>query len=202
MDWQRPDSLRRVLDSVFRAPAYRWSEQKDPFAILRRGWIEFKQWLYALREANPLGYKLFVYALLAVLAVILIHALWVFYHTVGTAVREQGGDTSKERAPRTVAWYQQEAEELAAAGRYAEAIQADFLALVLALDARKLLRFHPSKTPAEYANESQLTPAAAAEFRELVRRVYGYAFARWPCDADAYARWRAEADPERYAAAH
>jgi hypothetical protein len=101
-----------------------------------------------------------------------------------------------------VAWYQQEAEELAAAGRYAEAIQADFLALVLALDARKLLRFHPSKTPAEYANESQLTPAAAAEFRELVRRVYGYAFARWPCDADAYARWRAEADPERYAAAH
>jgi hypothetical protein len=187
---------------VFRAPAYRWSEQKDPFAILRRWWLEFKEWLNLLRESNPLGYRIFVYALLAILLVIVVHALWVLYHTVGTATREPVTGSSHQRAPRTVSWFQHQAQRLAAEGRYAEAIQADFLALVLALDAHKVLRFHPSKTPAEYANESQFPPAVSAEFRELVRRVYGYAFARWPCDAEAYARWRADADPERYASAH
>jgi hypothetical protein len=202
MEWQQQDNHRAVLDSIFRAPAYRWVEAKDPFAILRRWWVEFKEWLNALQDASPIGYQLFVYALLLILAVALIHTLWVLYHTVGSAARTSEQGTKAERAPRTVAWYQSEASQLAREGRYPEAIQADFLALVLELDARKLLRFHPSKTPAEYANESQLPAGASAEFRELVRGVYGYAFARWPCDAESYARWRADADPERYAAAH
>jgi hypothetical protein len=202
MAWQRPDTLRAVLDSVFRAPAYKWGHAGDPFAILRRWWLEFKLWVGSLRESNPLGYKLFLWALLAILAVVVLHALWVMYRAVGRTATEHTTEAQPERRPRTVTWFRNEADRFAAQGRYAEAIQADFLALVLALDARKLLHFHPSKTPAEYAGESTLPPEAAAEFRELVRRVYGYAFARWPCDAEAYARWRADADPERYAAAH
>lgn len=202
MVWQRPDSLRAVLDSVFAAPAYRWVEQKDAFAVLRRWVAELQEWFRALRESNPLSYRLVLYAMIVVVALIVLHALWVLYHTVGTSPRDGDASSKSDTAPRTVAWFQHESERFAAEGKYADAIQADFLALVLALDARKVLRFHPSKTPAEYANESELPPEARAEFRALVHRVYGYAFARWPCGPAEYAQWRAQAAPERYAPAH
>jgi hypothetical protein len=74
-------------------------------------------------------------------------------------------------------------------------MQADFLALVLALEAADLLRFHPAKTPAEYSRESRLAPSARVEFRELVRTLYGYAFARWPCGPGDFASWRTRAEP-------
>ncbi len=202
MVWQRPDSLRAILDSVFRAPVYRWTERPDPFAILRRGWIEFLGWLAALRDAHPFGYQALLYLLLALVLVLAVRVLWILYHTVKASPAIHGADSTSERTPRTATWFQHHAAQLAASGRYAEAVQADFLALVLALDALKVLHFHPSKTPAEYTRESGLDPAAAAAFRDLVRRLYGYAFARWPCDAAAYAQWRNDARPERYAAAH
>jgi hypothetical protein len=202
MPWQQPDSLRGVLDSVFAAPAYRWVEQPDAFATLRRWQAELQEWFRALRESNPLSYRLILYAMIFAVVLIVLHSLWVLYRTIGKASRTGEVTSTTETAPRTVAWFQHESERLAAEGKYAEAIQADFLALVLTLDASKMLRFHPSKTPAEYANESELPPRVRAEFRELVHRVYGYAFARWPCGPAEYAQWRAQAAPERYAAAH
>ena len=202
MIWQQPDSLRGVLDSVFAAPAYRWVEQKDAFAILRRWYAELQEWFRALRESNPLSYRLILYGMIFVVVLIVLHALWVLYRTVGTTSRVGATSSTPDTAPRTVAWFRHESERLAGEGKYAEAIQADFLALVLALDAWKLVRFHPSKTPAEYANESELPPEARAEVRDLVHRVYGYAFARWPCGPAEYAQWRAQASPERYAPAH
>jgi len=73
------------------------------------------------------------------------------------------------------------------------------LLLVLALDAFRLLKFHPGKTPAEYGMEARLAGEAREEFRELVRKLYGYAFARRPCGPADFAAWRAQAAPERYA---
>lgn len=199
---QRPDTLRAVLDSVFRAPAYRWRTEKDPLALLHRWWAELKEWFRALQESNPIGYRVVMYLLVGVLVVILLHALWVLYRTIGAPPATDQQLALPDGSPRTVTWYRRESERLALEGRYAEAIQADFLALVLALDAQQVLRFHPSKTPAEYLQESRLPPAAAVEFRDLVRRVYGYAFARWPCGPEEYAQWRSQAAPDRYAAAH
>lgn len=202
MIWQQPDSLRGVLDSVFAAPAYRWVEQKDAFAIVRRWYAEAQEWLRALRESNPFSYRLILYGMILLVVLIVLHALWVLYRTVGTSSRIGATSSTPDTVRHTVVWFRHESERLAGEGKYAEAIQADFLALVLALDAWKVLRFHPSKTPAEYANESELPPQARAEFRELVHRVYGYAFARWPCGPAEYAQWRAQAAPERYAPAH
>ena len=98
-------------------------------------------------------------------------------------------------------WYRGEAERLAKAERFREAVQADFLGLILELDERRLVRFQPSKTPGEYAAEPGLADPARQALQHLVRLLYGYAFARLPCGAGEFGAWRELARPERYAPA-
>ena len=194
------DSLRAVLDSVFAAPDYRWVERPRPFAFLTQGLDALQRWLQAMHDAHPFGYRLFLAALVIAFVVILVHAGWVLLGTLRQGASPPGLPASP--APRRdPAWYRREADRLAFEGHYAEAMQADFLALVLALDAAGRLRFHPGKTPAEYSVESRLVPAARAEFHQLVGTLYGFAFARWPCGPDDFVSWRARVGPERYAAA-
>jgi len=184
-----PDSLRAVLDSVFANPAYRWVERPEPMAQVQ-GWLsQLQQWLAALRDHNPLGFKVFLAALIIALVAILVHAGWVLVRTVRPRSPEEGPIPAPVRR-RDREWYAREAERLAKEGRYAEAMQADFLALVLALDAAQLVRFHPSKTPLEYTREARLDPGLRAELRELVGALYRYLFARYPCGPTEYSDWR------------
>jgi hypothetical protein len=137
--------------------------------------------------------------LLVLVLAIFAHAAWLFLRTIRAGVRPGAGIPDAGSVRRDQSWYRREADRLAAEGRFAEAIQADFLALVLALDAWQLVRFHPSKTPAEYGREARLASLALEEFRALVLSLYGYAFARRPCGPGEFAAWRAMATPERYA---
>jgi hypothetical protein len=192
--------LRAVLDSVFANPVYRWVDRPDPAARIR-GWLaELEQWLATLREHNPLGFKAFIAALIVVLVVILVHAAWVLLRTV----RPRTPDPGFVEAPagrRDRDWYRREAERLAGEGRYAEAMQADFLALMLALDAAQRVRFHPAKTPLEYTREPGLDPRIRAELQELVSALYRYLFARHPCGFPEYSEWRNRV-PKEHAPAH
>lgn len=201
MNGQHPDSLRAVLDSVFAAPAYQWVQRPDPFAALKRARDAIWHWFANLHDSHPLGFRVVMYVLVLAMLAIVIHAAWAFFSTVRSADTSLA-DARRGFIPRDQVWYRREADRLAAAGRFTEAIQADFLALVLALDARSVLRFHPSKTPGEYARESRLAPGAREEFRDLVRRLYRYAFARSPCGPAEFADWRERAAPERYASAN
>jgi uncharacterized protein DUF4129 len=198
---QHPDSLRAILDSVFAAPAYHWVERPEHFTWLRHAWAAAINWLANLDTTHPVTFRIVVYLVGALMLAVVLHAGWRFFREVQSAA-PLAGDAATSTARRDEAWYRREADRLARAGRYPEAMQADFLALVLALDARQALRFHPSKTPAEYVRESHLAPAAHAEFGELVRRLYAYAFARTPCGVDDFRAWRDRAAPERYAPAH
>jgi len=195
------DSLRAVLDTVFAGRDYQWQERADPVSSFQR-WVQsLQQWLSELREAHPLAFKWLLIGLLVGVLAIFAHAVWVFVRTIRAASRDGEGLPPGGTMRRDREWYRREADRLAGLGRYAEAVQADFLALVLALDALRLLKFHPSKTPAEYGMEARLAGQAREEFRELVRGLYGYAFARRPCGPEEFAAWRARAVPERYAPA-
>ena len=55
---------------------------------------------------------------------------------------------------------------------------------VLELDRRGALRFHPSKTPAEYLREAQLDAAGQSGLAELVWALYRHLFGGVPCAAD------------------
>ena len=194
-----PDSLRAVIDSVFADPAYRWVERPEPMAQVQSWLTQLQQWLATLRDQNPLGFKVFLAALVVVLVAILVHAGWVLIRTVRPRTGEPGPIASPVLR-RDRDWYRREAERLAGDGRFAEAMRADFLALVLALDAAQLLRFHPSKTPLEYTREARLDPGLRAGLSELVGALYPYLFARRPCGPAEYLDWRNRVAKEHAAA--
>jgi hypothetical protein len=195
----RADSLGAALDSVFAAREYRWEAREDPFGVVRRLWLALREWLFALREQNPELFRYFVWGLVATLVLILAHAAWVTFSTVRAAARRDGRTVDLSLpSVRDARWYAQEATRLAGEGRFAEAIQADFLRLILELDARQVTRFHPSKTPGEYVREAALRDEKRVALRDLVRSLYAYAFARIPCDRDAFDAWRAQAVADRF----
>jgi hypothetical protein len=197
------DSLRSAIDAVLSQGRYQVASPRDPWAPVRRLWALTLDTLERLRMENPLAYRALVWLLVAVLLAIVAHAMWIAARTI------QAGSTAeaKERpqpksTPRDARWYAREASRLAAAGRYADAMQADFLRLVLELDARNVTRFHPSRTPGEYASDPRLPAESRQELRSLVRSLYAYAFARIPADESAWESWRVRATADRYAPAH
>ncbi|HEY7026883.1 MAG TPA: hypothetical protein VH438_04720 [Gemmatimonadales bacterium] len=195
------DSLRAVLDSVFAAPAYQWVEPPRPFAFLGRWWRGLEDWLAAFREGNPQLFEVFFWALVLILVMVLVHASYVMLQTIRAA-----GVSNESRVPQALeqhdaAWYRRRAEHLASEGRFLEAMPLDFLALMLELDGRQVVRFQGSKTPGEYAAEAQLPEDQRALLREAVRGLYGHVFAEIPCGPDEYLAWRDLTEGRRYAAA-
>jgi hypothetical protein len=64
---------------------------------------------------------------------------------------------------------------------------------LLELDRRKALRFHVSKTPAEYIGEVHLDDSGRASFTTLVAALYRHLFGAVPCDETEYAAFGAAA---------
>jgi hypothetical protein len=197
------DSLRAAIREVFSRSVYDWRERRTPFDALRRWWDALLDWLGTLESAHPGILRWLIWALVVVLAAIAGHAVWLLVRT--TRRPDPGSVTDPLPGPvarRDARWFRREAERLARAGSFTAALQADFLALVLELDAGNLLRFHPSKTPREYVPELAAPGERRAEFSLLVTDLYRYAFAGDRCGPDDYAGWRARAEPGRYAPSH
>lgn len=197
-----PDSLRAALDSVFRSAAYDWRPPDITAAWFTKQFRALLAWLDSLRTLNPVAYRLFLAALIIVLLAIILHAAWIMVHTARRA--EQGADTDAMPAPaaRGQAWFDAEADRLAGEGKFAEAVQAAFVALARRLDALGLLQYHASLTPAECAREARLTESDRSRLRRLVAELYRVAFGSGEFGADAYRRWRSEADGAWHAPAH
>lgn len=195
------DSLRRVLDTVFAQPEYQWA-RPSPFAILGKWWRAVLDWLNGLESSQPGLYWFLFYLMLAVLLAIVAHAAIVFVRTIRAAHRLSAAEPTSIARRRGAGWYRDEALRLAKQGLYPEAMQHDFLGLVLELDEQRVLRYHPSKTPGEYTREAQMSGDALGAFRDLVRTLYQFAFARVPCDSGDFEAWHQAARRERYAAAH
>jgi hypothetical protein len=197
------DSLRSAIDAVLAQGRYEVAAPRDPWAPVRRLWALTLDALQQLRTDNPLDYRALVWLLVAVLLAIVAHAMWIAARTIQAGSAAEAKErVQRTSAPRDAEWYAREAARLAAEGQYADAMQADFLRLMLELDARNVTRFHPSRTPGEYARDPRLPAESRNELRSLVRSLYAYAFARVPADESAWMEWRARATADRYAAAH
>jgi hypothetical protein len=155
-----------------------------------------------LQATNPLVFDLILWGSVALLVLVFVHVAWVFARTLRAASAVGEAASARRPAPRRdAAWYSREADRLAAAGRYAEALQAAMTGLALRLDASGAVRYHPSKTPSEYAREARLAPEDGQRLRALVRSLYRFAFAGAPCGEADYRRWRAETEGPWHVAA-
>lgn len=197
------DSLRRILDSVFASSAYAWRPQDETGTAIVRYWRRLLEWLASLQEANPLLFKLLVAALVLALLAILGHAIWLLVRTVrGAALTVSDAAPGVPAARRNAAWYLSAADGAAGAGHFAEALQLAFVGVALTLDDRGLLRYHPSKTPAECTREARLVPEDRTRLRALVRTLYTCAFGGARCGPAEYAAWRELAAGEWHAPSH
>ena len=164
-----PDSLRAALDSVFRSPAYEWRNPDVALSWLRERWLALLAWLGTLRDANPIIYRILIAVLVVMLLAILLHAAWVLYRTARRADDGAGATAEAMALPaRGAAWFSAEADRLAREGRYADAVQAAFVALARRLDELGLLQYHASRTPAECVRDARLLEDDRSRLRRLV----------------------------------
>ena len=158
---------------------------------LARQWHNLLEWLKRFSTQHPIGFDIGLALVVVALIALLVHIGYVMWRVVRPTAR-----TGRAKAAALAgvvadaAAHLAYAEELARAGRYAEALGHRFLALVLELDRRKALRFHASKTPAEYVGEARLTDRGRASLDDLVARLYRHLFAAVPCDAGEYQMFR------------
>ena len=198
-----PDSLRAALDSVFRSPAYEWRSPDVALSWLREHWLALLAWLGTLRDANPVIYRVLIAILVVVLLAILLHAAWVLYRTARRA--DEGADAAVAAGTlpaRGAEWFSAEADRLAREGRYAEAVQAAFVALARRLDELGLLQYHASRTPAECVRDARLAEGDRSRLRRLVTELSRAAVGAGAFSGEDDRRWRAEADGAWHAPAH
>lgn len=194
-----PDSLRRALDKVFAQPEYRWIAPRHPLQWLRNWWLGLLDWLGDLSVAHPVAYYGLLAVATALLILLLVHISYVVWRIVrpslktGAAAAVSGTAVVVLDARSHLA----RAEALARAGRYAEALGHRFLAVVLELERANALRFHASKTPAEYVGEVRLDESGRTTFAVLVARLYRHLFGAVPCDETAYQEFGATAEEIR-----
>src|SRR2546423_8569191 len=146
-----------------------------------------------MADQHPLGYEVFIGLVVVALVFLLVHVGYVVWRIVRPSARAGGTAAGAGHVIVDAASHLARAAELARAGRFAEALGHRFLAVVLELDRLKALRFHASKTPAEYVGEARLTDAGRASLAGLVAQLYRHLFGAVPCDAGEYEAFGASA---------
>jgi hypothetical protein len=185
------ERYRAVLDSVFATDPYRWTPPPALLQLLKDWWSWLIDGLQGLRTDNPLLFRVFLAVILAIWLAIFVHAAWLVWLTIrGAARSERAVMPAAAGERRDAEWYSRAADRAADAGRFAEALQLAFVALALTLDAGGLLKYQPSKTPAECAREARLSAADRDRLRGLVRTLYAGAFGGRALGLDDYRRWR------------
>ena len=189
------DSVRRALADVFARPEYVWVPRFNPSDWIREQALRLLDWIGRQQTAHPAAFKVVLAILIAVLVGLLLHMGYVVWRiTRPTAVTPPGPGRPAGVRLEDARAHRQRADELARAGRYAEALGHRFVALLLALEQQQALKVDPSKTPAEYVREARLDASGRASLADLVARLYRHVFGAVPCDANTYQAFGAAAD--------
>jgi hypothetical protein len=153
------------------------------------------EWLGNAQDSHPAAFRVLLATLVVALLGLLGHIAYVVWRITRPTARTPGhAGAPGQLAIDDARAHRERADQLARAGRYAEALAHRFVAVVLELDRRHALKFHPSKTPAEYVSEARLDPSGRASFGDLVGRLYRHVFGAAPCDEQAYREFAADAD--------
>jgi len=186
--------LRRALGEVFARPEYQWVERRNPLQWLYKLWYRAMDWINSLAGDHPTAFTLLIMVLVIVLVVLLVHMGYVLWRILQATTRAPASAAPGAKSVVLDARsHLARAEELARAGRYAEALGHRFLAVVLELERANAVRFHASKTPAEYVGEVRLDDAGRTTFAALVASLYRHLFGAVPIDEAEYLEFGASA---------
>ncbi len=178
-----------MLRRVYAAPEYNWDLPNDPLRLFREWYRAALEWLEALEQAHPVAYFAVLGAMTGLLVAIAVHLAYLMWRALRPRARIAATPAGGRLRPQDAAWYLREARRMADQGRYAEALAHRFTALALELDRRKAVRFHPSKTPAEYVGEARVGPAARQALMDLVLALYDHLFGGISAGADDVRRF-------------
>jgi uncharacterized protein DUF4129 len=187
--------VRRAVTDVFARPEFRWEPRGHALQWLADAWNRFVAALKVFSDRHPLVADVIFWACVALLVGFLAHSAYVAWKIYRATVRPTGRGGARGAPPVvSAAEHRRRADALAREGRYAEALAHRFVALVLDLERAEALRYHPSKTPAEYVGEARLDQSGRATLAGLVARLYRHVFGAVPCDEGGYLAFAAAAD--------
>ena len=178
---------------MFARPEFQWVDRRRVLPWLQNLWYRLIDWLRHLADQHPIAYDIGLGLLLVAIVVLLVHIGYVVWRIVRPSARTESASPVTGAVVGDAATHLARAAELARAGRYAEAMAHRFVAVVLEMDRRELLRFHASKTPAEYVGEARLDDASRSSFAVLVAQLYRHLFGAVPCDETEYRAFGATA---------
>ncbi len=175
------ESIREVLREVFASPEYQWDIRRSLLAAVRESLLRAVRALDGLHTAHPMAYYVLVGILIGALIAILAHFTYIVWRVLRPGPGGQPETEPQAATPRDASWYRREALRSSREARFSEALGYRFRALILTLDGRRALRFHPSKTPAEYLGEARLEKEEHGSFAGMVTTLYRHLFGGAPC---------------------
>ena len=178
--------MRRVVGAVFAQRDYQWVARREPLRWIKQLWFRLLDWIDGFSHTHPIGYNALLIVLTIALLFLLAHIGYVIWRVTRHASHPTRAEGSGGGVVHDAARHLARADELARAGRYIEALGHRFLAVVLELDQVGALKFHASKTPAEYLWEVRLDEMGRASFSALVAELYRHLFGAVPCAEAEY----------------
>lgn len=178
------DSLAAVLNDVFAAPKYQWTQSRDPWAWIRDSYDALTRWFGLLNQEHPAIYWVLLTVLVVLLTTILVHFGYLMFRALRPKMSSPETTGGGGRAVRDAAWYLREAHRLEDQGNLLGALVMRFTSLLMDLDRRKVVQFSPAKTPIEYVHEAIVSDDVREQMRALVMSVYRHLYGGEPVTPD------------------
>jgi hypothetical protein len=194
-----PAEVGTALERIFARPEFTERSAPPLLRFLGDVWAAVREWLLSLVPPVLLErwHPLFTVLVASVFAV---GAVWILVRVLETrsaalreAVPRRGRSDAAAATAFTIEDWEATARAAADAGRFRDAATALYMAAVLRLDQRGVLRFHSAKTPGDYRREVRTDPAVRTAFDSFIRQYLPVVFAPATPDAGAFAALRGRA---------
>lgn len=193
------DTVDAALVRVFARPEFAERESSGLLRLVSDLGKAFRQWIGSLLSAwvPEQWHPAFTWLIVVVVSLL---ALWALVTMVRALVGSPGRRDATEpvraavglRVEDAAAW-EAAARAAAAAGRFRDAAIALYLAAVLRLEERGILRYHAGKTPGDYRAEARSHPESRGPFDTFIRQFLPVAFGARTPDAAAFQALRSTA---------
>ena len=187
-----PDTVDAALARVLARPEF---AERSPPALLQLISdlaAAFRAWIASLLAGwmPEEWYPAFTWLVIGLLCAL---AGWALYALVTALIGSPRAQASAAPSiPQAVvrgedaAWWESAARAAAAAGQFRDAAVALYLATVLRLEERGVLRYHPGKTPGDYRSEVRSHPDSRRPFENFIRQFLPVAFGARAPDAASF----------------